>query len=280
VSTGQSEILLSRWRTDLAAWAIPDEVRSQVSESPWVLPEQVFARRALQQARQPFGISFERAWQALDPPGEVLDIGVGGGAACLPLAPRATRITGVDVEPRMLDSLAATAAALGTVVHTVAGSWPQVAGQVADADLVTCYNVLYNVADLAPFVAALTERARRLVVAEVTAGHPLAMLNPLWARFHGLRRPDAPTADDLLAVLRSLGLPVSAQAWRRPPLAEYETFADLVDVTRRRLCLPPARADEVGAALREMGADPGNPADFGSSGRELVTIWWPGTAGR
>ena len=38
--------LLGRWRDDLSAWAIPEGITSSVTESPWVLPPQVFARRA------------------------------------------------------------------------------------------------------------------------------------------------------------------------------------------------------------------------------------------
>ena len=51
-----------------------------------------------------------------------------------------------------------------------------------------------------------------------------------------------------------------------------------MDVTRRRLCLPPGRAAEVAEALVESGVDPEHPVDLGSSGREVVTIWWDGTA--
>jgi len=274
------EELLARWRSDLESWAIPEEISSRVSESPWVLPTQVFARRAESQMRQPFGISYERAFEALLPPGEVLDVGTGAGAACLPLAPRATRITAVDISEELLGILAAAAAGLATSMRTVSGSWPQIAAQVEAADVVTCHHVLYNVADLGPFIAALTWRARRRVVVETTRRHPLATLNPLWERFHGLRRPQGPTADDLLAILTCLGLDPSATAWTRPASAEYGSFAEMVDVTRRRLCLPAERADEVAAALRELGADPDQPADFGSSGRELVTIWWRGAASR
>jgi Methyltransferase domain len=273
-------VLLDRWRTDLAAWAIPDEIRSQFGESPWVLPRQVFARRAERQVRQPFGISFDRAVEALEPRGEVLDVGAGAGAGCLPLAPWATRITAVDCDKELLVTLADAAAGLRVAVHTVAGTWPQVASQAPIADVVTCYNVLYNVPGLEPFLAALTQRARRRVVVELTARHPLAELNPLWEHFHGLPRPDGPTAGDLLAILTGLGLAVSAEAWSRPAAADYASFAELVEVTRRRLCLPPGRANEVAAVLREAGADPSQPRDLGSSGRDLVTIWWPGSAGR
>jgi len=274
------EVLLGRWRSDLAGWAIPGYITSQVSESPWVLPRTMFARRAERQVREPFGCSFECERAALEPRGEVLDVGAGAGAACLPLAPFATAITAVDVDQEMLGMLASSAALLGAGVSTVTGRWPDVAGQVGTADLVTCHHVVYNVPDIEPFVLALTRRARRRVVAELTTRHPLASLNPLWERFHGLRRPDGPTAADLLAILRALGLSVTAQEWTRPGMAEYATFAELADVTRRRLCLPPERGGEVEAALRESGADEGEPLDLGSSGRGLVTIWWQGSAAR
>jgi len=71
--------LLDGWRRDLAAWAIPEEITAAVAESPWVLPRQVFARRADRVRAAPAGPSFQRAWAALDPPGSVLDVGAGAG---------------------------------------------------------------------------------------------------------------------------------------------------------------------------------------------------------
>ena len=272
------DALLDAWRSELAAWAIPDEITASVTESPWVLPRQVFARRADRLNETPSGPSYERAWAALDPPGSVLDVGAGAGAASLPLLPRATALTAVDSDAGMLALLAERAAARGVTATCVPGSWPQVAAQVPAADVVTCHHVLYNVPEPAPFVAALTAHARRLVVTEVTAVHPLVTLNELWLRFHGLRRPDGPSADDLLAILDALGLRPGHQRWRRPAAADYASLGELTDVTRRRLCLPPERAGEVADALVEAGADPGQPADFGSSGRDVVTIWWAGGA--
>jgi len=38
------------------------------------------------------------------------------------------------------------------------------------------------------------------------------------------------------------------------------------------------RSDDVRTALLELGVDPELPPDLGSSGRELVTLTWPGTA--
>ncbi|HEX9032578.1 MAG TPA: class I SAM-dependent methyltransferase [Streptosporangiaceae bacterium] len=270
--------LLRQWRDDLAAWAIPEHITAAVAESPWVLPGQVFARRADQVSAEPSGPSFEHAWAALEPPGSVLDVGSGPGAACLPLLPRTTALTAVDANDAMLGLLAERAAARGMTATCVPGRWPQIAPQVPVADVVTCHHVLYNVADLAPFVTSLTSHARRLVVVETSGVHPLTSLNDLWLTFHGLRRPERPTGTDLIAILRAMDLDIGYVPWRRQGGPDYSSFAELVDVTRRRLCLPPERADEVGAALTEAGVDPAHPQDLGSSGRDALTIWWRGRA--
>ncbi|MGH3303087.1 MAG: class I SAM-dependent methyltransferase [Streptosporangiaceae bacterium] len=267
---------LARWRSDLAAWAIPEHIMAAVEQSPWVLPRQVFARRADRLAAAPAGPSYERAAAALDPPGSVLDVGSGAGAACLPLLPRCTALTAVDAEQDMLDLLAQRAAGAGARPRLVPGRWPDVAAEAGTADVVTCHHVVYNVPAIEPFLAALTASARRLVVVEMTATHPLVSLNPLWLRFHGLVRPDRPTADDLLAILAAMGVRASSRRWTRPAGPDYASLAELIDATRRRLCLPQDRAADVAAALADVGIDPGHPVDLGTSGRELVTIWWGG----
>jgi SAM-dependent methyltransferase len=276
--SSQLTALTDRWRSDLAAWAIPDDILAAVADSPWVLPRTVFARRADRVAAAPSGPSFERAWAALDPPGSVLDIGAGAGAACLPLLPRCTALTAVDTETGMLDLLADRVANAGITPRLVAGWWPAVAAEAGTADVVTCHHVVYNVADIQPFLAALTTAASRIVVVEMTVTHPLEMLNPLWLRFHQLVRPAGPTADDLLAILAAMGISASSRRWQRPGGRDYESFAELVDVTRRRLCVPPERASEVADALADLGVDPERPADLGSSGRDVVTVWWDGRA--
>jgi SAM-dependent methyltransferase len=277
---GELAELLDRWRADLAAWAIPEHITAAVAESPWVLPRQVFARRADRLRAGPSGPSFRRAWDALDPPGSILDVGAGAGAACLPLLPRATRLTAVDADAGMLERLSERVATAGIAVRPVTGRWPDAAAQAGPADVVTCHHVLYNVPELEPFVAALTAGARRTVVAEMTAVHPLVSLNALWLRFHGLRRPLSPTAADLIRILTAMGLRPGHETWRRPGGADYASFEELVDVTRRRLCLPPQRAGDVADALVDSGIDPARPVDLGSSGREVVAIWWDGAAGQ
>jgi SAM-dependent methyltransferase len=269
---------LERWTGDLAAWAIPERFTAAVSESPWVLPRQVFARRADRVSAAPSGPSYERAFAALDPPGSVLDVGSGAGAACLPLLPRVTSLTAVDSDPQMLERLSERTSAAGVTARTVVGRWPEAAAEAGPADVVTCHHVFYNVPEIGKFVTALTGSARREVVAEMTAEHPLVSLNALWLKFHGLRRPVAPMAADMIQILEAMGLRPGHATWRRPGGRDYASFDEMVDVTRRRLCLPPERAAEVADALTHAGIDPQDPEDLGSSGRDVVTLWWDGTA--
>jgi SAM-dependent methyltransferase len=274
--------LLDRWRDELAGWAIPEEILAAAAESPWVLPRQVFARRADRLAAAPSGPSWQRAWGALDPPGSVLDVGSGAGAACLPLLPRTTALTAVDADDAMLAMLGERVERAGTLagkVRLIRGSWPESAPDAAPADVVTCYNVVYNVPDILPFLAALAASARRLVVVELTADHPLVSMNELWLKFHGLPRPAGPTATDLLRILAAMGISAGHERWQRPGGADYASFAELADVTRRRLCLPPERGDDVAAALLEAGVDPEHPVDIGTARRDVVTVWWAGSAG-
>jgi len=265
---------LDSWREQLAAWAIPQPVLDAAPQSPWVLPHTVFIRRADRQIAGPTGASYTEALRALERPGSVLDVGAAAGAASLPLAARLTGVTAVDTDAGLLEAFAARAARLGVPARLVHGRWPQVADQVEVADVVVCGHVLYNVADLGPFVAALNGHARRRVVAEIAQLHPLTSLNPLWQRFHGLTRPDGPTADDAVRALRELGVEPEVVRWTRPPQAEYGSFTELVDVTRRRLCLPTHATAEVERALTDLGVAPGSPPDLGSSGRDLVTLSW------
>ncbi len=235
-----------------------------MAESPWVLPRDVFARRADRLRRTPGGASYDRERAALDPPGSVLDVGAGAGAACLPLASRTTALTAVDTDDGMLARLDSRARAAGLEPRLLTGCWPDVADQAAPADLVTCHHVLYNVPDLAPFIDALTRYARRQVVVELTAAHPLISLNPLWLIFHGLERPEGPAAADVLAILAAMGVRAGHTEWNRPAQADYATGSELVETTRRRLCLPPERAADVEAVLREAGylGQPGRPRDL------------------
>jgi SAM-dependent methyltransferase len=266
------------WREQLVAWALPERITDAVATSPWVCPIEVFKRRADHYVDTPVGTSYDVAVEALRPAGTVLDVGAGAGAASLPLAPWADELTAVDSHGDMLGALAERADRLGLTTHTVEGRWPDVADAVPAADVVVCHHVAYNVPDLAGFARALTDHARRRVVLELTDAHPMRVLNPLWLRLHGLQRPSGPTAADAVAVLREAGIAPEERHWQRPLRPEYGSFDELLAATRRRLCLPPERDEELARVLLDLGVDPEHPRDLGASGDEIVTLWWPGTA--
>ena len=256
-----------RWAADLAAWAIPDEILAAAPESPWGFPPALF--RAPEDDVGSGTPSRRRALDALPAGGVVLDVGAGGGAASIPLCPPAGRLVAVDESAGMLASLAARAEELGVGHEEVQGRWPDVASAVPAADVVVCHHVFYNVPDLADFALALTDHARRRVVAELTATHPLTAQAGLWRHFHGIDRPAGPTADDAIAVLREAGLDVVAERFQVPPRPRPDR-AEWVAFVRRRLCLPAERDAELDALL---------PADDALlRPREAVAVWWQGSA--
>lgn len=251
----------SRWASRLESWAIPRAILDAAPESPWGFPPGLFEPRDLHAAGDP---SHVRAGEALPVSGTILDVGVGAGAASLPLAGGASHITGVDSSPDMLAAFAAAADRAGVAHSELLGSWPEIAPRAPAADVVTCWHVFYNVADLVPFVRALTAHARRRVVAELSDRHPQSSLNHLWRHFHGIERPSGPTARDALAVLAEAGIAAHMESTSRPH-AYKRTRPDIVAFVRRRLCLEAARDPEIDELL---GDDP----EIGVS--DVATLWW------
>jgi methyltransferase family protein len=272
--------LAARWRNDLAAWAIPDEILAAVDESPWAFPSALFARRADRELAGPGGPTHERLLEALPQGGVILDVGAGAGAASLPAAvARNARLIAVDLSEEMLDRLEARAADHAVPTSCVQGRWPDCADlDDFGCDVAICKDVLYNVPELPEFLAALTARARRRVVVELTAEHPLSPLNPLWLRLHGLRRPDRPSAADVYDIAAAMGLHPRITRWMRPGTGPYPSFDELVEVTRTRLCVPRERTDDVAKALRDLGTDPLSPQLPGTPERAAATLWWSSDA--
>jgi SAM-dependent methyltransferase len=269
---------LQRWRTDLAAWEIPAEIRAKCQGSAAKVARRLPDEPAVPVV-PPGSRSFEREWEALDGSGSVIDVGAGTGDASLILAARVSQLTAVDASAEQLDALERRARGRGVATQVVHGRWPDVAGQVAPADLVVCQHVLYDVADLEPFVSALTSHARRRVVVTLAVRPPQSALSPLWEHFHGLRRPDRPNAWDVVAVVEAMGLGPVADTWIDfEGFGGYSDFDEMVERTTRRLCLPADRSKEVAAQLVKLGVDPSEPKSLGTVGREIATIWWEGSA--
>ena len=75
-----------------------------------------------------------------------------------PAAGRAGVLIGVDAQEDMLEGFRANARAAGADVETVHGRWPTSPDEVSAVDVAVAGHVLYNVADLEPFVRASAER--------------------------------------------------------------------------------------------------------------------------
>lgn len=255
-----------RWAEQLAGWGVPEHILARAPESPWAHETSRFAVDAAGEHAAVDTPSLAWSREVLPPVGgTVLDVGCGGGRGSIPLAPEATEITGVDTSPEMLDTFARSARARGIAHRTVLGSWPDVAPASPVADVVVCHHVVYDVADIVPFVLALTDRARLAVVVELTVRHPLSGWTEAWEHFWGVIRPDGPTDLDLVDIVAALGLRPEHERWSRRVVDDGPSLA----TARRRLCLTPDRDDELADWLAEHP-----PAAVDT----IATLRWPGDA--
>jgi SAM-dependent methyltransferase len=258
----------ARWAERLAEWAIPDEILSNAPTTPWAHDVATFR---VDDTLDTDSRSARAAREVLPPAGgTVLDVGCGGGRSSLSLVPPATELIGVDQHPDMLEAFVAASASAGVARRTVLGRWPGVAGDTPIADVVVCHHVVYNVADIVPFVAALTDHARLAVVVELPVRHPLSGWNDAWMHFWQLARPDGPTDDDFVAVLREAG--IDPEVWRSPRASLSRHASDpasLLPAARRRLCLSADRDDELAEYLAS------HEIDWVTT---VATVRWAGTA--
>jgi 2-polyprenyl-3-methyl-5-hydroxy-6-metoxy-1,4-benzoquinol methylase len=267
-----------RWREQLAALAIPDEIVTAAPETPWGYSTELFRARAEGAiATEPTPTTM-RAFEALPEGGVVLDVGVGGGATSLPLAARAGTIVGVDGQADMLEEFRAAAGAAGVRARTVLGTWPDVSDQVETADVAVSGHVAYNVPALGPFAEALDAHARYRVVLELTERHPLAWMNDLWLHFHDLARPDGPTVEDARSVLAEIGI----EAHREDRIIDarndggggFVRREDAIHLVRKRLCLGAEHDEEIAAKLGSDLRQVRGVWDVGPPERTIVTLWW------
>lgn len=205
--------------------------------------------------------------EAGPPGGSVLDVGAGGGAASIPLAPPAGLLVAVDESQAMLDVFAEASERRGVRHTEIVGRWPDVAEGAPKAAVVVCHHVLYNVRDLAPFLAALDGHAERRVVVELTDRHPHSDLSPLWRSIHGIDRPTGPTAADAAELAAALGYDVHIERFERPAPWHDSPPDERIVFARRRLCVGSGHDAEIAAFLEETADRP----------HQLVTVWWDAT---
>ena len=259
----------TRWADRLGRWAIPEEILAQAPVSPWQHDTAMFVVDDTLDRDTPAAEIARAVLPASG--GSVLDVGCGGGRAALSLVPPAELVSGVDQSPAMLAEFTRAAVAAGVRSTTVEGRWPDVANTTPVADVVVCHHVAYNVADIEPFLLALTAHARLAVVLVLPPRHPLSAWNDAWRHFWGLERPTEPTADDLAEVLAGLDLDVERWDVPRPPLARATgDTASRIPSARRRLCLTEDRDDELAAYLEA------HEPEWSDTN---VVFRWPGAAG-
>jgi precorrin-6B methylase 2 len=265
---------LEEWSEGLRSWAIPEAILEAAPESPFGFPVELFRHRTETAVARDPSPTLRLAAEALPAGGSLLDVGAGGGAASLPLAPKAGLITAVDASEELLREFLASAEVAGVPARAVQGTWPDVAGEVEAVDVVVCSHVLYNVQDLGPFAQALSERSRRRVVIEITRDHPVAWMNGLWLHFHGIARPDRPTSDTAEAAFVELGLPVEWIDHDQTIGGGFESRADTVALIRRRLCLSAEADPQVEEALGGLLFQADGLWSAGPPQQRVTTLWW------
>ena len=248
------------WRSELAKWAIPQEILDQAPTNPWIHPPAMF--------QIPDHIedspSHRRAREVLGPDSSVLDIGCGGGIAAFALTPPATHVIGVDHQPEMLTMFADNAAARGVTSETIDGFWPEVEAETPIADVATAHHVVYNVQNIEDFLIALNSHATKRVVLELPQRHPLNAAAPLWKHFWNLDRPTGPEPEVLMQVLAELGFDAKIELWEGRMREEPDLQSE-AHYSRIRLCLPVSRETEMLEFLKQTPK---------KKIRELATIWW------
>ena len=249
-----------KWKENLQAWGIPQEIIDQAPESPWIHPPVLF-QIPDQIEMTP---SHQKAFEALPVDGSILDIGCGGGIAAFAMGTKAGKVIGVDHQPEMLEMFTENAKARNIKSRIHDGFWPAIAESVESADLVVSHHVVYNFPEIVPFIEALITHARKRVVIEMPQQHPRASSNSAWKYFWDLDRPTAPTPSDLVEVLKELGVDAHLLLWEGKLPVEQD-LDKAVRFMRIRMCLPASKDYEIRKFLLD------NPP---SEIRPLATIWW------
>jgi len=264
----------ARWRAYLEGWALPPDLLEAVPDSPYSWPADLYRRRRRAEAGEPPNGTTRLLLALLPAGGSLLDVGAGAGRASLPIAARGHPLTAVERNPAMAQALRSEAEAAGVAVQVIEGSWPEVAGGAGLHDVVLSAHVVYDVADLAPFLQALHEAARVAVVLEAGDRHPWASLIPYYRALHGLARPDGPTADLLAEVVAEvLGVMPHREDRIRPSRMLFADLQELVEFYRRRLLVPVERTTELADRLAPDIVERDGWLGLGGEEGE-ATLWW------
>jgi SAM-dependent methyltransferase len=263
-----------RWRTQLEAWALPDDLLATAEDDPYGWPQALWKRRSEGAAGET--PTTDVVTHLLGERGTLIDVGAGRGRVSLRFALAGHRLVAVEPDPGMAAGLAEDATAAGVAVQIIQERWPEAAGSVPPAAVVMSAHVVYDVAEIGPFVSAMNRSAATGVVVEMSETHPWSDLAPLYRQIHRLERPAGPSADDLVAVVREvLGIEPTVARWSRPGQLWFESWDEICDFYGRRLVVPRAERPGLRSLLAERVVDLDGRLVVGENDRRLVTLWWP-----
>ena len=175
-----------------------------------------------------------------------LDVGAGTGRYAVPLARAGHEVVAVEPSAGMRAMLEGAHPRITVVPEP----WPVA---VARAEIAFAAHVLYLVADVGPFLDAMTEAATRSCFVLLAAIHSDAMLDPLWRHFHGAPRATNPTFLDVVALLQERGQRARVEVVRGIGGTGYRAVGDALPDLREQLALPAdaATTRELRGVLRD-----------------------------
>ena len=266
----------ARWKAELEAWAIPDRLLEQADESPYGWPPELWRRRTQEsRTRGETTPTTSLVLELLGTDGTLIDVGAGTGRSCLPYARAGHRVTAVEKNPGMAAGLREEVRSEGLEVEVVEGAWPGSATQTPMADVVLSSHVVYDVAEIGPFIRGLGGHCRRGAVVEMTNVHPWTKMNYLYRAIHDLDRPDGPSVEDLVGVIVSeLGAEVGVVRWERAPDLWFLTWEEILAYFGRRVAVPRARRAELRPLLEEHVVARDDRLYVDEGPRSFATLWW------
>ncbi|MCL5961091.1 MAG: class I SAM-dependent methyltransferase [Chloroflexi bacterium] len=246
---------LKLWMEQLILWSPPknDSLSPKGPDDDWTKMAKWFGKMApqIEEGGSPLLLRVE---ELVDSRSVVLDVGAGSGRLAIPLAPKVGKILAVESSPAMRSALQTRIAELGADnVEVVAGRWPGI--EVPQVDIAFCANVVYDVADLGPFLLKMDQVAKHHCFIQLTPRHPLDAFRELWEEFVGWTPPHGPTYLDAVECLRQLGIEPRVEV---APSKRWLRFRDPIEATafyRDRLGL--AEGSGVQEALQERVAERG-----------------------
>lgn len=167
-------------------------------------------------------LDFLEPW--LSPSRTLIDVGAGTGRHVHPLARRLDWVTAVEPSQAMRDLIPPA-----DNVTVIASGWLD--ADPAPADLVTCVNVLYPIADAVPFLRKLEQSARErvfVVLRDSPSHHPAEQLA-------GPGRMREPRLRDAFLLLRQLDVAPDVHLYRVPAFFRFESLEAAVEDCRLRL---------------------------------------------